>query len=482
MSKKNSKVGDHEVKKAQLHEAKAFILRNELKGISAQQVLNFLKDDPDDDDVAEMIAEAMQTEDEVAEVKIAKLRQRVKSTLERLNKNDKALAEAEAQLKPLEKKQNEIREKAAAKVKARHVGLGFGSLAGGKKENGFDTKILQYPSTTSTGGFNAAGSEGHYIVFYINASPGPQAGAVELLKARAKREFLLQTRDRDRGEGKNEVSQRFDGAVETAQTKFQQSRKNRRLIDGLQPNAKPALTGDKGDSLFGQSGLITNSVRLPGAICLYMPNQVQANYQLNYADDEAGSLAMGLADVFRGLSGGEASMTGGQVTRMAQGATLKALETAAPGATNALSIQSGRILNNKMELAFKGIGRRKFNFTFTFTPHDRSEAKIIDTIIQRFKFHSHPEFIEGTKGMMMTIPDSFDIQYMYQSQENSFLNRISTCFLTSISVQYGGDRFTAHESAENFAGASGAPPTKTILTMEFSEIETITRERVAEGY
>ena len=305
-----------------------------------------------------------------------------------------------------------------------------------------------------------------------------------MLKALAKREEVIRQNQKDRGDKPNEIDQ-FAAAANTANTIFQQERRNRTLVDGLQPDAKKGLEahgGDRGKTLFGQSGLITNSVRLPGAICLYMPNQVQANYQLNYADDEAGSLAMGLADVFRGLSGGEASMTGGQVTRMAQGATLKALETAAPGATNALSIQSGRILNNKMELAFKGIGRRKFNFTFTFTPHDKSEAKIIDTIIQRFKFHSHPEFITGTKGMMMTIPDSFDIQYMYQSQENSFLNRISTCFLTSISVQYGGDRFTAHESAANFAGASGAPPTKTILTMEFSEIETITRERVAEGY
>ena len=106
MSKKNSEAGNHKrVKKAQLHEAKAFILRNELKGrVTAQQVLNFLNDDSDDDDVAEMIAKEMKTEDEVAESKIAELRRRVNSTLERLNKNDKALAEAEAQLKPLEKK------------------------------------------------------------------------------------------------------------------------------------------------------------------------------------------------------------------------------------------------------------------------------------------------------------------------------------------------------------------------------------------
>ena len=233
-------------------------------------------------------------------------------------------------------------------------------------------------------------------------------------------------------------------------------------------------------SLYGN--FITNSIRLPTAIALYMPNQVQATYNLNYADDEAGAMATGLAEVFRGMSGGRASLTGGQFTRMAQGATLKALETAAPGATNALSVQTGRILNNKMELAFKGIGRRKFNFTFTFTPHSRAEAKVIDTIVTRFKFHSHPEFIKESKGLMMTIPDTFDVHYMYQNSENSFLNKISTCFLTAISVQYGGDRFTAHDTAVNHRETAGSPPTKTILTMEFQELETITRERISEGY
>ena len=70
----------------------------------------------------------------------------------------------------------------------------------------------------------------------------------------------------------------------------------------------------------------------------------------------------------------------------------------------------------------------------------------------------------------------------FNDSENSFLNRISTCFLTAISVQYGGDRFTAHTPTANHQGAEGSPPTKTVLTMEFQELETITRERVVEGY
>ena len=32
-------------------------------------------------------------------------------------------------------------------------------------------------------------------------------------------------------------------------------------------------------------------------------------------------------------------------------------------------------------------------------------------------------------GRSMTIPNTFDIQYMYQNAENNYLNKISTCVL-----------------------------------------------------
>ena len=78
---------------------------------------------------------------------------------------------------------------------------------------------------------------------------------------------------------------------------------------------------------------------------------------------------------------------------------------------------------------------------------------------------------------MMTIPDSFDIEYRSHGEHNQYLHKISTCFCSSINVQYGGDRFTAHKKNEN-----GAPPTKTILTLNFKEMELITKKRIDEGY
>jgi hypothetical protein len=48
-------------------------------------------------------------------------------------------------------------------------------------------------------------------------------------------------------------------------------------------------------------------------------------------------------------------------------------------------------------------------------------------------------------------------------------------------VQYGGERFTAYSPTKgNFGG--GPPPQRTSITLNFSELEIITKERIAEGY
>ena len=75
-----------------------------------------------------------------------------------------------------------------------------------------------------------------------------------------------------------------------------------------------------------------------------------------------------------------------------------------------------------------------------------------------------------------------DIKYFYRSsadeaKENTYLNKISTCYLTDMDVKYGGERFTAYTPNE-----LGAPPQNTTLTLSFDEIEMITQEAVRAGY
>ena len=78
----------------------------------------------------------------------------------------------------------------------------------------------------------------------------------------------------------------------------------------------------------------------------------------------------------------------------------------------------------------------------------------------------------------MDIPGTFDIEYMYKGKRNDFLNRVSTCFLTNVQVQYGADRYTAYEEIPG----RGTPPQKSSLTLNFTELETLSQSHIEDGY
>ena len=58
-----------------------------------------------------------------------------------------------------------------------------------------------------------------------------------------------------------------------------------------------------------------------------------------------------------------------------------------------------------------------------------------------------------------------------------YLNKISTCVLENMNVTYGGDRYRTFEP-----DGEGAQPVETTITLNYKEMELITRERVFEGF
>ena len=118
---------------------------------------------------------------------------------------------------------------------------------------------------------------------------------------------------------------------------------------------------------------------------------------------------------------------------------------------------------------------RPFSFTFTFIPKSAQEADVVQNIILMFKTHMSADYAgQGASGTgSMSFPDQFDIEYMHIGKLNPNLNKIATCALTKMDVQYGGDRYVAYED--------GVPQT-TNLTLNFTEFEIITRELIEAGY
>ena len=172
---------------------------------------------------------------------------------------------------------------------------------------------------------------------------------------------------------------------------------------------------------------------------------------------------------------------------------MKLADTFAPGAAALAQISAGAVVGSKMEVLFTDVGRRNFSFSFTFIPKSEQEARVVYDIVQTFKEHMLPEYLTNIKllgkdlgpklgqGRILKIPDTFDIFYFYKNNENPFLNRISTCYLTSLDVDYGGDKYVTYEPT-SLGNREGPPPQRTSISLAFTEIETITRERAKQGF
>ena len=84
------------------------------------------------------------------------------------------------------------------------------------------------------------------------------------------------------------------------------------------------------------------------------------------------------------------------------------------------------------------------------------------------------EYTSGVDGVReMTIPDHFNIRYMYRGEVNTHLNRIATCALTKIDVDYGAERFT---------GYAGGRPQTTKISLSFTEFNIMSKQHIEEGF
>jgi hypothetical protein len=248
-------------------------------------------------------------------------------------------------------------------------------------------------------------------------------------------------------------------------------------------------------------------------IALYMPPSVSVKYAPNYEDVAIGSTAEAAFNAIGDVNAAEgvfstlgAGIKGATnvgvegVKKTASGVVGGVLNALGPGAKELGFLASGKIVTDKMEMVFKGVSRRQFQFEFAFIPKSHQESKQVDAIINAFKIAMLPKYTDsfgvaagtflgvdsgtGGEGRTLTIPTTMDIKYYYQDtdgqpKENLYLNKISTCYLSNLDVKYGGDRFTAYEPTE---GDKGAPPQNSSISMTFDEIEIITQEAARVGY
>jgi len=219
--------------------------------------------------------------------------------------------------------------------------------------------------------------------------------------------------------------------------------------------------------------------RLSQAIALYMPAQISVAHKVNYGEQEIGALVASAQSTLAGFNESTgfsevASALGKSTVEAGKELGLAALDAAdqtiAPGARAAFETATGRITNNRTEMKFEGIDRRTFSFSFKMLPTSPAEAQAIEDIVTAFRFHAMPEIAgDGLAGRTMIPPSTFDIEY----KPNLHLHKISTSVLEGVDVQYGGER------TQFFVDDH---PVETSVTLNFKELEIITKERIAAGF
>ena len=266
-------------------------------------------------------------------------------------------------------------------------------------------------------------------------------------------------------------------------------------------------TGSQDDKSITLKGKTKSSV---AQIALYMPASVNVGYKSQYADTAVGigtELAKNIAQSIKNVAGAkESNIAAGtkELSRIAPDlskaggdiANALALDLIADvvgilpgmgGFAEVAQLKSNKVVTDKMELFFKGVGRREFQYEFTFIPTSKEDSKVVNEIVNEFKLAMLPEYTSGLftdaiSDRTLTVPDLFDIKYMYLDErylarENRYLNKITTCYLTDMSVKYGSDRYTAYRPDD-----IGAPPQNTSVTLNFQEVEIVTRERAEKGF
>jgi hypothetical protein len=360
-------------------------------------------------------------------------------------------------------------------------------------------KNLRYPLDVEAA--PGMGNQGHYIMFFINEQTRSE------LEVGRGTGYRGSTGTGDHGYSSG-TSGNYDYTTKrkiqgfgssSAQVAAATKNADQQIVD-LNKNSTNIRTEFQNDNLnnipagAGESTVFVKrraTKRLNTAISMYMPTGVKATYGANYQDSSIGQGARFAADLYSDVMGGRKASDAVLDTlandfpqAVREAAILAALKLAEnvpgfQGATDVLGMATGEVVAERLELAFRNINKRKFQYTFKMLPKSREEVDMVHEIVLAFKKHMSASFKDGNRsGKTLVVPDTFNIEYMYNGGKNQYLHQISECVLETVDVSYGGDRY------KTFAGVDGkgAPPVETTLSLNFAELELISRERIEEGF
>jgi len=348
----------------------------------------------------------------------------------------------------------------------------------------------------------------HWVVFYPLVREGTKLGK-ELLKSG--KGVIFDQSDQNRADPENNVSAALVAGAAAGFTAGAASgigellKKNggKTVNEGSQKIGGPVSMGSvkigkvfgdiiKGTAVGGAAGALSAAVageqRLvfgEDEIVLHIPDRVTTGYSANWETADLGGLVgavasgkMSASSLFTkegSLDAGAMMSSGGELGDYALRKLGKVAGIAGfDNISNVIQATSKKVENPYKEQLFRSMGFRKFGFDYRFSPRSEEEAEQIfgdDGIIKIFSKHMHPT--RSQNGLFLTYPSEFLIMYYHNGEENQFIKKISNCALTDMTMEYG---------AEGFTTFSNGCPSEVLIRLQFTELETLTTDRIEQGF
>ena len=339
---------------------------------------------------------------------------------------------------------------------------------------------------------------GHYMLFYVNVQnrskfeyTDPSGAALPVTKVAVKKFAPIEKNGKVTIREYTEIVD-VKGDKGKAQYLLNRAKKNGSYSGANATTELSSLSSGKKQAKLrtGIGSKAKTTTRVSDSVAIYLPPNVQDTTTATYNDTATGMLGFAAAAGLdfssavgaKDYEAAAAALVGGAGGIAVEGAKKAAAALAetlagAEGAAGLVNKAFGQADNPYMEVLFEAMTMREFTYSFTFAPRNTDERDDVQAIIQLFRFHMAPE-LQGGQSRFLTLPSEFDIHYMYQAKdgtnsENDYYNKIATCVLTNCAVDY------TPGAVKSFSDGS---PTQITMALSFKETETLTKDKINEGY
>jgi hypothetical protein len=351
------------------------------------------------------------------------------------------------------------------------------------------TNLLKYPIDLGD-----KADRGHYMVFYIkkqtkgiNNANVPVAGSLsnngEVGLIGGSTDFSTAVQKTVSQTATGIVSQIINSlfnSTPTGQTYRNDSAATANLLKG-------SIKNKQGAAAFLSEQRKT--VLTKDSIALYMPDTLMYSYTQSYESLSPGKTMMGQIGAQLGGTGGTASEFKDRVKDLAAtAAAIANLNIEKKFGSDFTKIATykaiGGIVNPMLEVIYSSPAFRQFRFDFSFFPRSKTEALMIQNIIERFRFHQAPDLATQTSSAILVPPSEFDIKFYYAGSINPNIDSIGNCVLTSIDVNYAPNGFQSYEMPGEDTPTWGGTgmPVEIQLSLNFQETVILTKSDFQSSY